>query len=168
MRCKSGKRCLMTCVRFAPDNQLVENFHQHIRDLKRLSRTMVCRPSDRTRACIDNGVLEERNTPHRRVTREDFMRVFHKRRRQKNAWRVNPVKVKLRSRWMRITQRRTWQSTTPESFRSCLAGWRWARTWAVMPPVGRPKLKAARCSCLLPLLKVTWLNSSILLDSFTC
>ena len=45
--------------------------------------------------------------------------------------------------------RKTWNATSAESFRKCLAAWNWATTWCSLPEAARMPIAAAKLSCLL-------------------
>ena len=61
---------------------------------------------------------------------------------------------KMSARWAGILDRRSWCSTTPESFRKALAAWHWAQTWSSMPPDGRPNISQACLTDLVPVYTV--------------
>ena len=53
-----GRRHLASMLKVIPDTKIVEDAHQHLRDLQRRSRTLVSSKVERHRACVNSGVLE--------------------------------------------------------------------------------------------------------------
>ena len=150
-RCTSpdGRRHLATLLLVLPDTTIVENLHQHCRDLNRQCRRMMISKVARARACVDSGVLERHQIGHKKVTREQFISNFRVRD-KKIAWRFNPRRHKLHARWSQILDKRSWASTTPESFRACLAAWHWGQVWWQMPADQRPAFMDAIFSAIAP------------------
>ena len=64
---KSGSRTLKTMIMVPPDEAIIEDEHQRIRDLQRHSRTFVSSKIQRARACIHSGILERRKLEHSKV-----------------------------------------------------------------------------------------------------
>ena len=75
-----GHQHLATMLMTLPDSKLVEDLHQHCKDLQKESRNMVSTPVTRMRACIDSGVLEFRELRHPRVTKNEFRAGFRQKR----------------------------------------------------------------------------------------
>ena len=71
-----GRRHLATTLIFPPDNKIVEDLHQHIRDLARLGRSVVSTCPARFKASVESGVLEGRGISHRRVTESAYRRGY--------------------------------------------------------------------------------------------
>ena len=51
--------------------------------------------------------------------------------------------------WTKITLKRNWCSTTPETFRYTLAGWAWAKQHSMLSETDRPQLEKGKLSQLL-------------------
>ena len=100
---RQGRRILGTMLHILPDMKMVEDLHQHIRDLKRECRPLVTGRVSRMRAAIDSGVLEQRDMPHRKTTLAEFTARF-KQKPGKHAWRFNARRHRLGQRWIGRTQ----------------------------------------------------------------
>ena len=143
--CKAGRRCLATMLLALSDNKCVEDLHRHMRLIERAAGRKSITNISRARACYDSGVIEGRGMRHIKVTRDRFVAAWSRRRSLTTNWRFKSSRHKLNPRWTKIMHKRTWVSTTPESFRACLAAWSWARTYyrlaeGVRPPFGRARL----------------------------
>ena len=65
----SGSKTLKTMIMVPPDEAIIEDEHQRIRDLQRHSRTFVSSKIQRARACIHSGILERRKLEHSKVSK---------------------------------------------------------------------------------------------------
>ena len=148
-RSMDGRRVLSTLIMYVPDNKAVEEFHGKIRAASENGVNQVITRIARSRACVDGGVIEKRGIRHNRVTKDEFTAAWSRRRTVNMQWRFNVHRHKLHPRWTNIMLKRSWTSTTPESFRVCLAGWSWARVYFATPEQLRPPFKSARQSVLL-------------------
>ena len=154
--CVAGRRHLSTMLNVLPDMKLIEDMHQHVRDLGRENRSLTSTLTERTRACIDSGVLEFRGIKHHRVRLCDYIAKFKRMSRRSAQPGSVPLSAKMHARrhklpqkWSDILGRRTWASTTPEKFRTAMAAWHWAKTWWRTPVAERHPFKSATLSSLM-------------------
>lgn len=141
-RSLAGRRVLRAMVGGLPDTKVVEDTHQHLRDLQRRGRSLVSSKVARSRACVFSGVLEQRSVPHRTVEKRDFLAGWKKKHtRTDNVFLSR--RHKLGAEWSSLMEPRDWVSTTAESSRKSLACWDWMRTWW--------KLSIASHCCVLEL-----------------
>ena len=104
----------------------------------------------RYQVVVESGVLSSRGIRHVRVSQKQFVENFRTKPR-KIAYRFASKKHKMSGDWAEIfAKKRTWVSTTPNSFRVALAGWHWLTTYRSIPEASRPRLTFGRLSDLLP------------------
>jgi hypothetical protein len=151
--CISGKRHLATMLMYIPDEKSVEDLNKQCRDLTLQNKNVVTTKTARTRACIDSNVLEHRGIQHQKVTKDVFVRKFRQPE-VKMGWRFNSRRHIIDPRWSRMQSRKTWTSTTPETFRRALAAFQWGIHWWKLTPAQRPPIQHGRFSWLCPMLKV--------------
>lgn len=124
----AGRRVLGCMLKGLPDSKLVEDTHQHLRDLQRHNRSHVSSKVRRMMACVASNNLELRGIEHRKITKGEFAARF--------VERVPPLADKFKSRkhkmqqdWYELLDKRDWVSPTPESSRASWVCWLWARAW---------------------------------------
>ena len=96
--CSAGIRILTTFLVMIPDSKIVEDIHQHIKDLKRRGRCLHYAALSRARAAVVSGILERRGIQHQRITKQEWFAKY-KMPHEKVAWRFNPRKHKMPSRF---------------------------------------------------------------------
>ena len=87
VRSINGRRVLSTILLIMSDNKAVEEFHLNIRKAEALGVNKVITRVTRSRACMNSKIIEQRGVKHERVTREEFMSNWHRRRALNIAWR---------------------------------------------------------------------------------
>ena len=155
-RSPAGMKILAGFLAGLPDTKVVEDTHQHLRDLRRRARYMVCSKISRTQACVDAGILEARGLRHEKVTKSEFVAKFRKfsNKVPKKHSKFLARHHKMSEPWSEIMGDRTWTSKTPEASRSSYAAWHWAVEWcsgvAPRPPIESPRLSSiAGDNCVL-------------------
>ena len=144
----AGRRVLSNMLGGIPDTKGVEDTHQHLRDLQRKGRSLVSSKLSRMSACVDSGVLEERNIKHGKISKAEFVSSFRTRV-PKMDGRFKSRKHKLSQAWSEIMDpRKGWVSQTPEASRGAYAAWNWVLEW--YPPIcsshTRPVFLFNRCT----------------------
>lgn len=126
----AGLRILRCMVGGLPDSKLVEDTHQHLRDLGRANRNNVSSKTARSRACLVSNTLEERSVQHRRITEADFISGFHAAEMVDQSLFMSGRQT-MGPEWHALHEKRDWVSLTPESSRASWMCWRWLKTWCV-------------------------------------
>ena len=94
-----GLRVLASMLEIIPDSKSVEDVHQHVRDLTRVSRTLCLHVINRQKACVDSTILEMRGIDHSPVTKNLWFANW-KQKRKKVMWRFNPKRHKMSQMWL--------------------------------------------------------------------
>ena len=117
-------------VRVLPDSRIVEQTHQHLREMEHDNKNMVTSRVARHNACTTSNVLNEREIPDVGVTEEEFKEGFASARGR--LTQLNKIfqssSHKLPAEWgdMMKPGRLTWRSPTPKSIRSDVSALLWA------------------------------------------
>jgi hypothetical protein len=124
----AGRRVLACMLKGFPDSKIVEDTHQHLRDLQRKGRSLVSSRICRHRACVQSGNLENRGITHRVVDKGTFVARFKEIHPPVNHLFVSR-KHQMAPDWLQIMEKRSWASPTPEHSRSSIACWDLATWW---------------------------------------
>ena len=93
---------LRTMLLMLPDATFVDNLHQHCRDLGRRGRRTKISKVERARACVDSGVLEQREITHEKITEDEFIERVSTVRRERVGGKFQPTKHMMGQRFSHI------------------------------------------------------------------
>ena len=126
----AGQSHLAALVDTVPDNKLVEDTHNYLRDLGRTSRRFISSRMTRMSAAMNAGGLESRGIGHRKVKHHTFKQKFNQHRFKQRARKLFESKhLRLPAYMSAVMGERTWASPNPESMRKGLSSFMWAIRW---------------------------------------
>jgi len=143
-----GRRILSCMLQGMPDSKIIEDTHQHLRDLERKGRSYVSSRVCRHRACVDSKQLETRGIKHKVVDKQHFVSNFGNKR-EPLAGEFAARKHIMSPDWYQLMEKRDWVSMSPESSRSSMACWRLCTLWQ-QSANPKPRLANAKASVVLP------------------
>ena len=145
----AGRRILSCMLQGLPDSKIIEDTHQHLRDLERKGRSKVSSRVCRHRACVDSRQIEKRGIVHKVIEKDHFISHFGQQTTKSLANQFVSRKHKLSADWYQLMEKRDWVSMSPESSRSAVACWQMAKHWFESPEP-KPKIANAKASGVLP------------------
>ena len=129
-RSRAGKRMLRALLYSPPDNKLVEDIHNYLRDLGRKNRNYIASRIARMSAAIHAGRIEARGLVHKRVIKSMFKAQFNQKRftgKCRHLFQSNTCK--LPAYMSKIMAEKTWDSLNSDGMRNELGAWLWLLEW---------------------------------------
>ena len=134
----AGRRWFKGQTYAPPDNKLVEDMHNYLRDLARKNRNYMCSRIARMCAAIASGRIEARRMVHKRVTKTQFKAQFNQARVTRRCKKLfQSENFRLPAYMSKIMGERTWESFNTDGMRGELTAWLWVQEWdrLRLPPV---------------------------------
>ena len=129
------RKLLEVIFEVLPDSKIVEDTHQHLRDLQRAGRHNLVSNQAIMNACIESGVIEGRKIQHLRPS--DAIIVdssMENVRSLRQTW--DPATERLQKKTSTILKRADWPSPTPLSEHASVAAWQYVKHALQAPSSG--------------------------------
>ena len=154
----AGQRYAKAILFTPPDNVLIENIHNYLRDLKRSGRSDLSSNISRTSASVHSDRLQERGIRTHMVDREYFRTMYHEVKNKKITHMFNPRNHDLPTEISRIMTTKYWSSPNPESLRTETAAWVWLDYYCNLPEATRGPLS----------LLSSWITKALVPHTIVC
>ena len=128
-----GNRYLRAMLLVPPDNKLLEDIHNYLRDLSRLGRADLNSTQARSAAAMHSKRIEDRGIMTHKPDRGYWRGTFASVRGTKIKSRFNPRNHELPEEVARLMKRRYWDSPSPESMQVGVSAWLWLLHYYDLP-----------------------------------
>lgn len=128
---EDGKQMLLGLHVGIPDSLVIEQIHQKLREVQRLSRSDITASGSRNYHAAKSGVLDMRGIPSVQAANEEVAHSSTAQRRKHLAGTLSSSSFKLPQEVSKLMKpnSRYWTSLKPAYMITAVAAWHWLQTW---------------------------------------